>query len=111
MTAVSASTRSAQSNVSAPLSTHFITGTTLASASPATNARKIGQLSAAETNSAPVVSDFATTLPSMRLPSPATIAASSGRNTMIRMGDKRSALHPVDVVDRDRAAATEIDHQ
>src|SRR5688500_7434150 len=111
MTAVSASTRSAQSKLSAPLSTHLSTGTTVVSASPATKLRKIGQLSAADTNSAPVVSDFATTLPSMRLPSPATMAASKGPKTMIRIGCKRSALHPVDVVDRDRAAAAEVDDQ
>ena len=39
-----------------------------------------------------------------------TIAASSGRKTMKRI-TPRSALHPIDVVDRDRAAPTEIDHQ
>src|SRR5688572_7798216 len=111
MTAVSASTRSAQSKLSAPLSTHFSTGTTVVSAPPATKSRKIGQLNAAETNSAPVVSDFATTLPSARLPRPAMMAASSGPNTMIRMGDNKLSLHPIDVVDRDRAAAAEIDDQ
>ena len=34
------------------------------------------------TNSAPVVISLAAKLPSMRLPSPATIAASKGRKTM-----------------------------
>jgi len=37
-----------------------------------------------------VVSDFATTLPSMRLPRPATNAASKGPKTMIRIGCKIS---------------------
>src|SRR5687767_10790272 len=113
MTAVSASTRSAQSKLSAPLSTHLNTGTTVVSASPATKSRKIGQLRNIDRKSAPVVSDFATTLPSIRLPKPATTAASKGPNTMIRIwtGDKDLPLHPVDVVDRDGAAAAEVDNQ
>jgi hypothetical protein len=85
MTAVSASTRNAQSKLSAPLSTHLSTGTTVVSASPATKPRKIGQLSTADRNSAPVVSDLATVFPSARLPSPATMAASRGPKTMIRI--------------------------
>src|SRR6187549_2292932 len=111
MTAVSASTRSAQSKLSAPLSTHLSTGVTVVSAPPLTKSRKIGQLSTADRNSAPVVSDLATTLPSMRLPRPATMAASKGPKTMIRIGCKRSAFHPVDVVDRDRAAGAEVDDE
>src|SRR5687768_5892213 len=73
--------------------------------------RKIGQLSASETNSAPVVINLAAKLPSMRLPSPATIAASKGRKTMSWTFTPPSPLHLVDVVDRDRAAAAEIDYQ
>ena len=86
MTPVSVSTLSAQSKLRLPDCTHCITGVTLASAVPPMKARKIGQLSAQETNSAPVVSDLATVLPSIRLPSPETIAASSGRKTMKRIG-------------------------
>src|SRR5688500_10804534 len=111
MTAVSASTRRTQSKLSAPLSTHLSTGTVVVAAPPATKSRKIGQLSAAERNSALVVSDFAMSGLSMRLPSPATMAASKGPKTMIRMGDKDLPLHPVDVVDRDGAAAAEVDDQ
>src|SRR3546814_14396057 len=84
ITAVSASTRRAQSNVSEPDCTQFATGTTSAAASPATKERKIGQLSAHEMNSAPVVSDLATVLPSMRLPSPDTMAANKGKKTKRR---------------------------
>ena len=58
------------------------TGWTCDVIEPVMNPMKIGQLSAQLMNSAPVVMLLATTLPSMRLPSPATIAASSGRKTM-----------------------------
>src|SRR5687768_6530957 len=73
--------------------------------------RKIGQLKASDTNRAPVVISLAAKLPSMRLPSPATIAASRGRKTMSWTFIRPSSLHLVDVVDRDRAAAAEIDDQ
>src|ERR1700754_1316175 len=71
---------------------------------------KIGQAIAQDANNAPVVTSFAAVLPMMRLPRPATTAASSGRNTRswITAG---SALHPIDVIDRDGAAATEVDHE
>ena len=59
---------------------------------PARKPRKIGQLSASEANSAPVVISLAAMLPSMRLPRPATIAASSGRKTIEL--DQRSPLSP-----------------
>src|SRR3546814_8542965 len=61
------------------------TGTTVAVAVPERYEKKIGQDSAHATNSAPVVTAFAATLPSARLPSPAITAASSGRKTMRRM--------------------------
>src|SRR5690606_11503106 len=111
MMAVRLSTRSAQSKLKAPLSTHFRTGTTVASAPPATKLRKIGQLSAADRNSAPVVTSLAGRLPIRRLPRPATMAASSGPKTMIRMEDKILSLHPAGIVDGDRAPAAEVDDQ
>src|ERR1700712_780172 len=148
MTAVNVSTRSAQSKLSVPDCTQCSTGVTLASAPPWRKLRKTGQDSAHEANSAPVVSALTTVLPSMRLPSPPTIAASSGRKTIRRIGcikpdphhcERRAAiqclahrlglprdlrslamtngegtylpLHPVDVIDRDRTAATEVDDQ
>ena len=43
---------------------------------------KIGQESAQEMNRAPVVTSLAGTLPIMRLPKPAMIAASKGRKTI-----------------------------
>src|SRR3954469_17355003 len=70
---------------------------------------KIGQESRHDANSAPVVRTLATVLPSIRLPSPAITAASSGRKTMRRINEL--PLHPVDVVDRNRAASAEIDDQ
>src|SRR4051794_30993664 len=55
---------------------------------------------------------LAAKLPSIRLPSPATIAASNGRKTMRTTFMLRpSPLHLVDVVDRDRAAASEVDDE
>src|SRR4051812_1144057 len=105
MTAVSVSTRSAQSKVSVPDCTQCSTGVTLASAVPLRNDRKIGQDSAQEMNSAPVVSDLTTVLPSARLPRPPMMAASNGRKTMKRIECTGLPLHPVDVVDGDRAAA------
>ncbi len=82
ITAVSASTRSAQSITILSEWIQLSTGVTLAGAAPPRNCRKIGQDSAHDTNSAPVVTLLAATLPSARLPSPAMIAASSGRNTI-----------------------------
>src|SRR5688572_5050517 len=75
--------------------------------------RKIGQLSAHATNSAPVVTSLAGPLPMKRLPRPATIAASKGRKTMSWTDSWTfiSALHLVDVVDGDRTAAAEVDDQ
>src|SRR5687768_5071530 len=100
---------------------------------------KIGQLSAQETNRAPVVMSLAARLPIARLPRPATMAAMSGRKTMSwimtasvprrrpgssccgptgprpspgnKEGRAPSPLHLVDVVDGDRAAAAEVDDQ
>src|ERR1044072_2513762 len=69
---------------------------------------KIGQESPQEMNSAPVVTALAGTLPIMRLPKPAMIAASKGRKTIALTF---SALHLIDVVDRDRAAAAEVDDE
>src|SRR4051812_9347117 len=66
---------------------------------------------AAAANSAAVVISFAAKLPMKRLPSPATIAASKGRKTMSWTVTFGSALHLVDLVDRDRAAAAEVDDQ
>ena len=86
ITAVSASTRKAQSKVSEPLSTHLRTGTTSASAPPAMKLKKIGQLSAQAMNRPAVVIDLLTTLPSVRLPNPAITAASKGRKTMASIG-------------------------
>ena len=85
MIAVSVSTRSAQSKASVPDWTQVSTGTTVGSAVPLTKPRKIGQLSAALMNSAPVVIDLANTLGAALLVRPATIAAISGRKTMTRI--------------------------
>src|SRR5215217_5699759 len=100
--------------------------------------RKTGQDSAQDANKAPVVTALAATFPIIRFPSPATSAASKGRKTMSwimrnvprrRPGPSfdggtgsrpspghtkyasRSALHLIDVVDRDRAAVAEIDDE
>ncbi len=86
MTAVSVSTRSAQSNASVPDWIQVSTGTTVASDDPPTKPRKIGQLSAALMNSAPVVTALAKTGGAALLVRPATSAASSGRNTIKRIG-------------------------
>ena len=83
MMAVSVSTRSAQSNVNVPDWTHLNTGTTVGSYVPPTKPRKMGQLSAAPMESAPVVIAFANTLGADLLVNPATIAAISGRKTMM----------------------------
>src|SRR3954471_13145772 len=61
--------------------------------------------------SAAVVISLAGRLPSMRLPSPATIAASKGRKTMSWIMPSPSPLHLMDIVDRDRAAAAEVDDE
>ncbi len=82
ITAVSASTRNSQLNCSAPDETQCNTGVTPASPVPITNDRKIGQLSAALVNSAPVVINLAANGPMRRCPSSATSAASSGRKTI-----------------------------
>jgi hypothetical protein len=93
MTAVSWSTRSDQATVMSPLAIHSNTGTTCAVLVPARKPRKIGQLSAQLTNSAPVVISLAGAKPIALLPSPAMAAASSGRNTMnrIEVTDRPSA--------------------
>src|SRR5688500_4300486 len=109
MTAVKASIRSDQSTTISPERIQGRTLTTWAERYPVMNPRKIGQLKAAEANSAPVVMSLAGMLPSRRLPRPATRAARSGRKTM--SWTFISALHLVDIVDRDRAASTEIDDQ
>src|SRR5688500_10807611 len=74
--------------------------------------RKIGHDRNMPTKSAPVVISLAAKLPSIRLPSPATMAASKGRKTMSwTVMLPPSPLHLVDVVDRDRAAASEVDDE
>src|SRR3546814_18601011 len=60
------------------------TGTTVAVAVPERYEKKIGQDSAHATNSAPVVTAFAATLPSARLPSPEITPARRGRDTAQR---------------------------
>src|SRR3954462_11555124 len=82
ITAVSASILSAQSTARSPDLIHSNTGTTVDGAVPAIYWKKIGQLSAAPISSEPVVSTLAAVLPIHGPPSPATIAASSGRKTM-----------------------------
>jgi len=82
MTAVSASTRRAQSKVIVPEATHLSTGTTVASALPLRKLMKIGHDKAQAMNSAPVVSTLGTTKPSDLFANPARIDASSGRKTM-----------------------------
>src|SRR4051794_16115593 len=72
---------------------------------------KIGHDSAQESRSAPVVMTLAGTLPIARLPNPAMIAASNGPKTMIEIMMPRSALHPVDIVDGNGAARTEVDDE
>jgi hypothetical protein len=86
ITAVRLSTRSTQSTVIVPEWIQVITGTTTASAWPPMYWKKIGQLRNAPMNSAPVVIVLAAVLPIHRPPSPATIAAMSGRKTMSRIG-------------------------
>src|SRR3546814_3647866 len=81
ITAVSASTRSAQAICMLPELIQSNTGTTVAVAVPERYEKKIGQDSAHATNSAPVVTAFAATLPSARLPSPAITAARSEEHT------------------------------
>src|SRR5437762_14120446 len=109
--------------------------------------KKIGQLSAAPMNKAPVVSTLAAVLPIHGPPRPAISAAMIGRKTMRRIGCIRqpaprrrpasspvernragappgprpspgnqeeraaSAVHPVHIVDRNRAAAAEEDDE
>ncbi|PAV93681.1 hypothetical protein WR25_18541 [Diploscapter pachys] len=85
MIAVSWSTRSDQSTAMSPLTIQVSTGTTCAVLVPARKPRKIGHDSRHDTNSAPVVMTLAGTKPIALLPSPATAAASSGRNTMNKM--------------------------
>src|SRR3546814_21085942 len=65
------------------------------------------QASAQEMNSAPVVSSLAGTLPIARLPSPAISAATSGRKTSAWIIG-RSALHHVDIFNRDGPTVAEI---
>src|SRR3546814_4113097 len=101
ITAVSVSTRSSQSNRNAPDWTQCSTGVTLASASPPTKDRKIGQLSAQLANSAPVVTSFDAVAPMMRLPRPATLAARSGRTTIAWITGLPP--HPVGIVDGNRS--------
>src|ERR1700758_3952651 len=86
------------------------TGATYSWLAPVRKPAKITHAITHDTNSAPVVTSLATVLPIARLPRPANAEANSGRNTRswITAG---SALHPIDVIDRDGAAATEIDHQ
>src|SRR3546814_518945 len=69
--------------------------------------RKMPQASAQEMNSAPVVSSLAGTLPIARLPSPAISAATSGRKTSAWIIG-RSALHHVDIFNRDGPTVAEI---
>ncbi len=85
ITAVSASTRSAQSTVKSPDVNQCSTGTTVAGEVPARKPAKMPQLSAAATNSIAVVTTLAGTAPSDLLPNPATMAASNGRKTMNRI--------------------------
>src|SRR3546814_11127224 len=65
------------------------------------------QASAQEMNSAPVVSSLAGTLPIARLPSPAISAATSGRKTSAWIIG-RSALHHVDIFNRDGPTVAEL---
>ena len=71
---------------------------------------KIGQLSSAPMNSAPVVSSLAG-----GLADPAAAEPGDDRGQQRQEDDRRvqgaSAVHPVDVVDRDRAAAAEEDDE
>ena len=85
ITAVSVSRRNSQLKFSVPECIHSKTGVTLGSAWPATNDRKIGQDSAQEANSAPVVISRGSVWPSALLLKPAIIAATSGKNTIKRI--------------------------
>src|SRR3990167_4912949 len=109
MTAVSVSTRNSKLNWSAPDDTQCSTVVTLASPLPVTNDRKIGQLSAQLVNSAPVVRIFDANGPMARWPSPAISAAKSGRKTIAWITGL--SLHPVGIVDGNRAAPAEINNK
>ena len=85
ITAVSASTRSAQSIRMPPECIQSSTGVTVAFPASEIMKGKIGQDSRHDTNSAPVVTSLGNTAPNALLANPATIAASNGRKTMKRI--------------------------
>lgn len=73
---------------------------------------KIGQLNKAAVKSPAVVIVFAARAPMKRWPKPATKAANNGRNTMIWIDDTADlSLHPVGIINSNRAATTEIDDE
>src|SRR5262249_381142 len=67
------------------------------------------RLSAADSKSAPHVTSWAPRSPIARPKKPEITAAIRGRNTMATAN--ASALHHVDVLDRDRAPVAEIDDE
>src|SRR4029077_16577665 len=108
MTPLKVSSRSAQLTSTPPATIHLASGMTRAS-SVARISRNKKRPSTADSNRAPQVTSCAPRSPITRPKKPAIIAAISGRKTTATA--KRSALHHVDVLDRDCAAVAEVDDE
>src|SRR5262245_44015203 len=109
MTAESWSTRTAQFTLNSPVSNQ-VSSSVVRGVPPKFTSKKVIQEKTIETSSKPEVMYMAGLSPIMRLPSPAMSAPIRGSNT-IQASISASAVHHVDVFDRDRAAVAEIDHQ
>src|SRR3954470_7484654 len=109
MTAESWSTRTAQSALKSPVENQE-NSTVVRGVPPKFTSKKVIQDMIAQASSRPEVMYIAGLSPRRRLPSPAMSAPIRGSNT-IQASISASAVHHVDVFDRDRAAVAEIDHQ
>src|SRR5215472_11114891 len=108
MTPLNVSSLSANATSTPPATIQLASGITRGP-SLARMLRNSGILSAADSKRAPQVTSCAPRSPITRPKKPAITAAMSGRKTTPTA--KTSALHNVDVLDRDRASIAEVDNQ